>query len=93
MLQFQPGYLGALISDLQEKSFCGVAHVDIESDSNRPKNDRLLVFHNGEITYGGADIPDPNSLSQVLAKHFNLPLMDDALQLAKKKLGEQVSIR
>lgn len=93
MLQFQPGYLGTLITELQEKSFCGVVHVDVASDSKGPKNDRLLVFHNGEITYGGACIPDPNSLSQVLAQHFKLPLMDDALQLAKKKLGEQVSIR
>lgn len=93
MLQFQPGYLGGLITELQEKNFCGVVHVDIAASINDQKKNRLLVFDNGEITYGGDYIPDPNKLSTALANHFKLPLIKDALQLAKKKLGQQTSVR
>lgn len=93
MLQFQPRCLGNLITELQDKNFCGVAHLDVAFQSSNQKQDSLLFFYNGEITYGGDYIPDPNTLSNALANHFKLPLIQDAFQLAKKKIGDQSSLR
>ncbi|MEM9218050.1 MAG: response regulator [Cyanobacteria bacterium P01_F01_bin.150] len=93
MLQFQPGDLGGVITELQGQSFCGTAHVDVVENFNDRRQHRFLIFHQGDITYGGDYIPNPNNFSTALANHFKLPLIREAFQLAKKKVNDQTSIR
>ena len=93
MLQFQPGQLGNTIVDLQAQEFSGVAQITLISDTKESQKTRNLVFHGGEITYGGSHFPEPNKLSQQLGQHFNLQVMDAASQLASKKINDKASIR
>ena len=93
LLQFQAEQLSDTILDLQQGNFCGVAYIEIASDFANLKQPRLLVFLNGEITYGGLYLPEPNELSHKLGRHFKLQVMDAALQLASKKIEDHASIR
>ena len=93
LLQFQAEQLSDVILDLQRDNFCGVAYIEVASDFADLKQPRLLVFRNGEITYGGFYLPDSNKLSQKLGRHFKLQMMEAAHQLASKKIKDQVSIR
>ena len=93
MLQFQAEHLSNAILDLQQDKFSGIGYVEIMADSAGLKQPRLLVFRNGEITYGGLYLPEPNELSKKLGRHFKLQVMDAAHQLASKKIEDQASIR
>ena len=93
MLQFRAEQLGSAILELQYSNFCGVAHVETLSHALDLKYSRILVFSNGEITYGGLHLPEPNDISQRLGQHFKLQIMHAALQLASKKVKDQSSIR
>ena len=93
MLQFKSEQLDNAILDLQHSNFCGVAYVETLSNALELQRPRVLLFLNGEITYGGLYLPDPRGLSQALGQHFNLQIMDAALQLASKKIKDQSSIR
>ncbi len=93
MLRFEANHLGDVILDLQYKKFSGVTY--IETFPNVLNNNRSTVFvwHNGELTYCGLSLPEPITFSQALGKHFDLEIMRTALQLAKKRLDDQTSIR
>lgn len=93
MLQFKSEQLGSSILDLQHNSFCGVAYVETLSNAKGLRHSRVLVFHHGELTYGGAYLPEPHEFSQKLGQHFKLQIMDAALQLASKKIKNKSSIR
>lgn len=93
MLSFKAEQLGNCILDLQHNNFSGVAYAETLSHSSEAKYSKVLVFHNGDLTYGGAYLPNPHELSQKLGQHFNLHVMDAALQLANKKITNQSSIR
>ncbi|MEM7065860.1 MAG: response regulator [Cyanobacteria bacterium P01_B01_bin.77] len=93
MLQFKAEQLGSSILNLQHHNFCGVAYVETLSNASGLKHSKVLVFHNGELTYGGVSLPDPHELSQKLGQHFKLQVMDAALQLASKKITNPASIR
>ena len=68
MLQFRAEQLGSAILELQYSNFCGVAHVETLSHALDLKYSRILVFSNGEITYGGLHLPEPNDISQRLGQ-------------------------
>ncbi|MEM8612530.1 MAG: response regulator [Cyanobacteria bacterium P01_H01_bin.105] len=93
MLQFNAEQLGSAILDLQHTGFCGVAYVEPLSSTLNPQQTRVLSFYNGELTYAGLSLPEPSKLSRKLGEHFNLKIMDAALQLASKKVEKQSSIR
>lgn len=93
MLQFKTEQLGSSILDLQHHNFCGVAYVETLSNAPTSKHSKVLVFHNGELTYGGVSLPNSHELSQKLGQHFKLQVMDAALQLASKKIANPASIR
>ncbi len=93
MLQFKAEQLGNAILDLQHSSFCGVAYIETLSNVPNLKQPWVLVFLNGELTYGGLHLPESSELSQRLGKHFKLQIMDAALQLASKKIKGNSSIR
>lgn len=93
MLQFKAEQLGDAILDLQHSKFCGVAYVEPLSNAPELRRPRVLLFLNGELTYGGLYLPDPHELSQKLGQYFKLQIMDAALQLASKKVKNQSSIR
>ena len=93
MLQFQAEQLGNTIIDLQHSNFCGVAYVETLSNTPDLQRPRVLVFLNGEITYGGLYLPKPDELSERIGQHFKLQVMHAALQLASKKIKDQFSIR
>ena len=93
MLQFKSEQLGDVILDFQHSNFCGVAYVESLTNTLGPQRPRVLLFLNGEITYGGRCLPDSHGLSQTLGQHFKLQIMDAALQLADKKIKDQSSIR
>lgn len=93
MLQFNVEQLGSTILTLQDEGFCGVTYVETLSDIGKLRRPRILSFSNGEITYAGLSLPSPHELSRKLGDHFNLQIMDAALQLADKKVKNQASIR
>ena len=93
MLQFESEQLGDLILKLEREHFCGIASVETSSNVFTIKHPRILVFLNGELTYCGLSQPEPIELSQKLGQHFQLDIMDAALQLAQKKVDDQTSVR
>lgn len=93
MLQFKAEQLGEAILDLQHGNFCGVAYLETLPNVAQTKHPRVLTFLNGELTYCGSSLPEPIDLSQKLGQHFNLDIMGAALQLAKKKVDDQTSVR
>ena len=93
LIQFQSGQLSDVILNLQSDIFCGVTHIEVASDFADLAQPRVLIFRNGEITYGGLYLPDPNRLSQKIGRHFKLQLMEAAHQLASKKIENKTSIR
>ena len=93
MLQFEAGQLSRTILDLQNDGFSGVAYIEGGPKFNSQTQPTLLAFLDGQITYGGLCLPDPIELSQKLGRHFQLQVMDAALQLASKKVKDPASIR
>ncbi|MDJ0707146.1 MAG: response regulator [Leptolyngbyaceae cyanobacterium MO_188.B28] len=93
MLQFQAEQLSEAILNLQKDKFSGIGYIENIADSEGLKKPRILVFRNGEITYGGLYLPEPQALSKKLGGHFKLQVMDSAYQLASKKIEDPTSIR
>ncbi|MEA5462520.1 response regulator [Leptothoe sp. PORK10 BA2] len=93
MLQFESEQLGDLILQLQNEHFCGVASIETLSNVSTIKHPRILVFLDGEITYGGLSLPNPIELSKELGQHLKLDIMEAALQLAQKKVDDPTSVR
>ncbi|MEM7792998.1 MAG: response regulator [Cyanobacteria bacterium P01_C01_bin.118] len=93
MLQFKAEQLGEAILDLQHSDFCGVAYLETLPNTAHTKHPKVLTFLNGELTYCGSALPKPIDISQKLGQHFNLDIIGAALQLAKKKVDDQTSVR
>lgn len=93
MLQFESEKLGDLILKLQNENFSGVASIETSSNVSTIKHPKLLVFFNGEVTYCGVTLPKPIALSQKLGQHFQLDVMEAALQLAQKRVDDHTSVR
>ncbi|MEO0395912.1 MAG: response regulator, partial [Cyanobacteria bacterium P01_A01_bin.137] len=93
MLQFESEQLGNLILKLEHEQFSGIASVETLSNVSTIKHPRVLVFFNGELTYCGLSRPEPIELSQKLGQHFQLDIMEAALQLAQKRVDDPTSVR
>lgn len=93
MLQFESEQLGDLILKLEHEQFSGIASVETLSNVSTIKHHRILVFFDGELTYCGLSRPEPIELSQKLGQHFQLDIMEAALQLAQKKVDDPTSVR
>ena len=93
MLQFNAEQLGSTILSLQHDNFCGVAHIEAFPNVIKEKRSIVLILHNGQLTYCGLSLPNPVDLSKALGQHFDLEIMGTALQLAKKRIQDQTSIR
>ncbi|MEL6230396.1 MAG: response regulator [Cyanobacteria bacterium J06627_3] len=93
MLQFESEQLGNLILKLEHEQFSGIASVETLSNVSTIKHPRILAFFNGELTYCGLSRPEPIELSRKLGQHFQLDIMEAALQLAQKRVDDPTSVR
>ncbi|MEL6332679.1 MAG: response regulator [Cyanobacteria bacterium J06626_26] len=93
MLQFESEQLGNLILKLEHEKFSGIASVETLLNVSTIKHPRILAFFNGELTYCGLSRPEPIELSRKLGQHFQLDIMEAALQLAQKRVDDPTSVR
>ncbi|MEM9157180.1 MAG: response regulator [Cyanobacteria bacterium P01_F01_bin.33] len=86
--------LKSLLEGLNRLKFTGVARVTVRLDPPNPLTPtRVLVFRDGTLTYGGAELPTNIELSQQLANLLNRNMVATAATFALNKMENKSSER
>ena len=92
MQQFQSLQLPYSLARLRSQKFSGVANILVEPPHLNQYRKRVLIFHEGWMTYAGENLITAHEMAHLLGRKFNLPVMESALQLATKKVKNKTSI-
>ena len=93
ILQFEAEKLYSAVLDLQKDRFSGVAYIKSTGTPKDYQDSNILAFRNGEITYGGTHLPHPEELLNELGQNLKLKIMDEALEVVKRKVENPDSVR
>lgn len=91
--KYQAKQLAALLEAIKNKQASGVLYLNAEINSLGKQRDRIIVWQEGRIVYGGLNIPDAQSFVKVLEKKLNREWVDSAVAFAMRQPTTQTSIR
>ena len=90
--QYQAQQLITLLEDLQNQRASGTLYLEAEINPNSKKRFRVLVLKNGQITYGGSNIPKSQDFARILGQKFKRgKWIDTAINLAMQRTETQTS--
>ena len=89
---YQACELISLLEDLRSKHVSGALYLS-QIDSEREPKNWVLVWKDGSIVYGGANIPDHLDFAKMLGQKLNREWSDTAINFALQKATNQTSIR
>ncbi len=91
--QYRAEELTKLLKSLQNQQISGTLYLDGQINAGQKQRSRVLVWKNGEIIYGGLNIPNNEEFAQRLGQKYRSGMMDAAISLAKQKAIGKTSIR
>jgi CheY-like chemotaxis protein len=91
--RYQPQEIISFLQSLQAKKFTGALRIKAQIDSEKKPRNRILIFRNGEITYGGYKIPSSLEFVEITAQKLKSRSMNVAIHFAKQRVTNQNSIR
>ena len=91
--QYQAQQLVNLLEALQNKQVSGVLYLDCEINSTQKLRNRVLIWKDGRIMYGGSTIPEPKSLAKTLEQKLSREWVSSAVAFAIRQTTDQTSIR
>ncbi|GAB1542704.1 hypothetical protein NUACC21_53780 [Scytonema sp. NUACC21] len=92
-LQYKAGQLRDLLDDLQSKGASGLVDIDAFIDSEQKSRSRVVVLNNGEIVYGGVNMPSNQELARQIGVKCGSNWADTAVRYAAQKLQNRASYR
>jgi twitching motility two-component system response regulator PilG len=93
-LQYQAGELGDFLGDLQGERVSGSIYIDTTVNLTQKPRTRILVLKNGEIVYGGLEIPNNNQeFARMIGIKFNHSWADAAIKYTVQTLQNPSSFR
>ena len=93
-LQYQAGELGDFLGDLQGERVSGSIYIDTTVNLAQKPRTRILVLKNGEIVYGGLEIPNNNQeFARMIGIKFNHSWADAAIKYTVQTLQNSSSFR
>jgi twitching motility two-component system response regulator PilG len=91
--QYHCKQLVPLLKSLQREHISGTLYFDAQVNGEQKLRSRVLVLNDGEIIYGGLNIPNNLEFAQKLGKKFKPVVIDAALNLAREKAIAKTSFR
>lgn len=91
--QYQNQQLTSIIEGLLSKQTTGVLYVDADINLQPKKRTRILVLRDGQIVYGGINLPNNHQFAQDLGRKLNHEWTDSAISLATQKATNSTSVR
>lgn len=91
--QYPAQQLDTLLKDFQSKRVSGILYLEAELELKRKKRSRVLVLRNGEVTYGGLNLPTNQGFAKRLGQKFQRGSIDVAINLALEKVSNKTSFR
>jgi CheY-like chemotaxis protein len=91
--QYQTQQLLTLLEDVTNKGASGILHVNASISPQKPSRNRVLIWQNGKIVYGGTAIPDNLAFAKKLLQQFKPDISESAIQFAQQKTSDRKSIR
>lgn len=91
--QYQAQQLVNLLEALQNKQASGALYLDCEINSTQKLRNRVLIWKDGRIMYGGSTIPEPKSLAKTLEQKLSREWVSSAVAFAIRQTTDQTSIR
>lgn len=88
--QYQAQQLATLLKEIQSKQGSGTLYLAVEI--SQKKRHRVLVWKDGQITYGGLKVPSNQEFAKMLGQKFKREKTDTAINLAMQK-ATQTSIK
>ena len=90
--QYRSQQLATLLETLQTQKASGTLSINAEINSAQSRS-CILVWRNGEITYGGSKIPNSQEFVQEIGQQLKPDLINVAFNLAKQKATNPNSVR
>ncbi len=87
MQSFKSMQLPYLLANIRRQEFTGLIHIETQS-SPHPRT-RVVAFYKGWMTFAGEHLLNGPEFAQLLARKFNLKVIDSALHLAEKKVVDK----
>ncbi len=91
--RYQAQEIGSLLANLQTQSFSGIVYINAEINSQQKKRNRLLAWKNGQIVYGGSNLPSQQEFTQMLGQKLKRESIETAITVATQRTTTQTSIR
>lgn len=90
--QYQAQQLASLLKSLQGQQASGALYLTSQPPRQQQRT-RVLVLIDGNIVYGGSEIPSSDELVQKIGQKFKPDLIKVALDLAKQKVKASNSVQ
>jgi CheY-like chemotaxis protein len=91
--RYQSQELISFLKSIQTQKFTGALYLEAQINSDRKPRNRILVFNNGELTYGGYKLPTGLDFVETAAKQVQSQSMNVAINFAKQRVTNQNSFR
>jgi CheY-like chemotaxis protein len=91
--RYQSQELISFLKSIQNQKFSGALYLEAHINSEQKTRNRILVFHNGELTYGGYKLPNSLEFVEAAAKQIQSQSMNVAINFAKQRVTNQNSFR
>ena len=91
--EYEAKQLKFLLNNCHQKSATGTLHLEVTTDGESKRKSCVVVWCNGKITYGGANIPSSLDLSRKLVRKTAPNTRDNAIEFALQKVTAKESVR
>jgi CheY-like chemotaxis protein len=91
--RYQSQELISFLKSIQTKKFSGALSIEAHINSQQKPRNRILVFRNGELTYGGYKLPTSLEFVEIAARQLQSQSMNVAINFAKQRVTNPNSVR
>ncbi len=93
LTQYKSQELSSLLQSQQKSKFSGTLFLETTTQSWQNQRSCVLIWRQGEIVYGGLQVPTNQELAQILGHRLKPNLINAALAVAKEKIPNSKSVR
>jgi twitching motility two-component system response regulator PilG len=91
--QYEPQQLDLKLESIKNEEYSGIIKLETQDQSGQVQKSRVLIWHKGNIVYGGSKVPDNQEFALILGKKFQPNLINTGIKVVLKQIDNSNSVQ
>ncbi|WP_071882324.1 response regulator [Stanieria cyanosphaera] len=91
--RYESEQLNLILESKKNDQYTGIINIETQDQSSQVKKSQVLIWHEGNIVYGGSKVPNNREFALIVGKKFQPNLIDTALKIVLKQIDNSNSVQ